>query len=323
MRRLIEIIDRFWFSEAPAERLAILRFTVGGYALYYVGARYDMFMQIAVTDSSLFAPVGVAAFLEQPISLLLFKAIVISTIALNILFLLGWKHRYTGPAFSLLLLFLLCYRNSWQMVYHSQNILALHAIILGFTRAADRLSLDAFFKSRSLGKIEDDRSNGQINKSNFSWQYGWPIMLICAVTVSTYFLAGMAKIEATGFWTWAEGEALRSQVATDGLRKELLGSSASPLIYFLFDHSFLFAVFGIATFIIELGAPIALLNRRLGRIWAVGALMMHLGIFFIMGINFPYHLSGLAFASFFNLERLIPWVRHRSEKWKLREGESV
>ena len=55
----------------------------------------------------------------------------------------------------------------------------------------------------------------------------------------------------------------------------------------------------------ELGAPLALLHRRLGYAWALAAFPMHWGIFVIMGISFKYYLWGVAYASFFPLERLL------------------
>ena len=55
---------------------------------------------------------------------------------------------------------------------------------------------------------------------------------------------------------------------------------------------------------IEVGAPVAFAHPRLSRLWALGAFGMHWGILAIMGIRFRYQLSGLAFAPFFELERI-------------------
>jgi uncharacterized membrane protein len=68
---------------------------------------------------------------------------------------------------------------------------------------------------------------------------------------------------------------------------------------------------GIHTFIVELGAPLALLNRRLGRVWAGLAFLMHWGILFIMEITFRYHLSGILYASFFDVERIPAWLKEQ------------
>src|SRR5207248_5118158 len=59
------------------------------------------------------------------------------------------------------------------------------------------------------------------------------------------------------------------------------------------NQAWLFATMGALTFAVELGAPLALLNKRLGRTWAFMAFLMHWGIVFIMAIEFRYHLSGI------------------------------
>ena len=101
------------------------------------------------------------------------------------------------------------------------------------------------------------------------------------------------------------GEALRDQIAVDALRKELLGASAQPLAFAIYDQIWLFSVAGTGTILLELGAPLALFHKRLSRLWIMGALCMHWGILIVMGIEFRYQLSGLAFLSFFAIENVI------------------
>jgi predicted DCC family thiol-disulfide oxidoreductase YuxK len=83
----------------------------------------------------------------------------------------------------------------------------------------------------------------------------------------------------------------------------------------------LFTVLGFGSLIIELGAPAAMLHKRLGRFWASSAFMMHWGIFFIMGIEFRYQLSGVIFAPFFRVERLATWLQTQKVQ-KLSEAAS-
>ncbi|MGH7454288.1 MAG: hypothetical protein ACRENG_23235, partial [bacterium] len=78
------------------------------------------------------------------------RFLLIATLAANIAFIFGWQHRYTGPLFGGLLLALLCYRNSWSMIYHSDNALVFHALILGVAPAAEAWSLDALQRSRAV-----------------------------------------------------------------------------------------------------------------------------------------------------------------------------
>src|SRR5690606_22491012 len=114
-------------------------------------------------------------------------------------------------------------------------------------------------------------------------RYGWPLRLMAAVCVATYFLAGLAKLELGG-WGWTSGDVLRNYVATDTLRKVLLGSVTSPLAEPLLSAGWLFGALAVFTFVIELGAPLALLHRRLAHAWVAGALAFHYGVLAMMAI---------------------------------------
>jgi hypothetical protein len=137
---------------------------------------------------------------------------------------------------------------------------------------------------------------------------------MCTVTVLTYFLSGAAKVRGPLGWEWVGGEVLRSQIAVDGLRKELLGDGAPPLVFTLYNNVLLFMTMAVGTLAVERGAPVVLLDKRLTRVWAFGAFLMHWGIFFIMGINFRYQLSGVMFAPLFEVERLLGWARSVKER---------
>jgi hypothetical protein len=289
-RRLGRRLDAAWFPEAPATRLALLRILVGGWALLHFAQRWPMLRRVARTDESLFAPVGVVKVLDRPLDPAAFQALLAGTQAANVAFLLGWRHRATGPLFAGSLLSLGSYRNSWSMIYHSDNILILHVLVLGLAPAADTLSVDA---RRVAGP-----------RAGASWRYGWPIQLIKTLTALSYFVAGVAKLKGPLGLRWATGESLRSQVLVDGLRKELMGDGAAPLAFTLYRQLALFRLLAVGSLLLEVGAPLALLDRRLARLWAVNVFLMHWGIYFIMRIKFRYQQSGLVFAPFFDVERL-------------------
>lgn len=292
--------DWIRFDEVPARRLAILRILIGGYTLLYLTRRFSMLSRIATTDAALFEPVGAASWLSEPLPPQLFVDIVVATLAANILFLSGWMYRCASPVFAALFLFVTCYRNSWTMIYHSQCIVVLHVIVLAASPAADAFSVDAYLaKKPSGGKTGPERHDPR------SWHYGWAVWLISVITVMTYFLAGVAKVAGPLGWNWVHGTALRDQIAVDALRKELLGHSVSPLAFDLYHYVGLFTFLGITSLLLEIGAPLVMWNRRLSQVWCVAVWLMHWGIFMVMGIRFRYHLSGIIFASFFPLEKIL------------------
>lgn len=292
MSRIGEALEARWFVEGSAMRLAVLRIVVALAALWYLGPRLTYFSTIAASSPSLFEPVGVIRVLHAPVPVGLFQAIMASMLVLNVAFIVGWRFSVTGPIFAALLVWVLCYRNSWSMIYHNDNLLVIQAVILGLTRSADALSLDALRWRHRVTSPEAPQP------TELHWEYGYPIMLLCAATAVTYVLSGVAKIASPAGLSWGLGDTLRSQVAFDGLRKDLIAKGAEPMAFILYENVGLATILGVGTLVLELGAPLALLNRRLGQLWAFGTFLMHWGIWAIMGITFWYHLSGLSFLPF-------------------------
>jgi hypothetical protein len=298
-------LERFWFVEAPAARLAWARILIGGFACWYLLDRFRSYLAVGTTPPDLFDPVGVMTLLGAPLPFWVWNALLAGAVVASFLFIAGWCYRVTGPLFAVLFLLVLSYRNSWSMIYHSYALLVLHLIVLALAPAADALSLDS---------LRRQEQGGPKPASLVSWEYGWPIRLLCAVTAATYFLAGVAKVAGPLGWSWGYGEALRSQVAMDAFRKELLGSTPSPLAFQIYDQLALFTASGVGTLLIELGAPLALLGRRLAIAWVLAAFAMHWGVWFIMDIDFQYHQLGFAFVPFLPLERIAGGLRYGLER---------
>jgi hypothetical protein len=281
-------------AATPASRLGLVRALVGGYTLYYLAKRRNMFKRVVRTDPELFAPVGPVRVLPKPVPPPVADALNDATLVTSALFALGSGHRVVGKLHSSLLLWTLSYRNSWSMIFHSDNTLVLHTIALGASRSADALSLDAV----ATGAKPEPHP-----------RYGWPLRLMNASSTLAYMMSGVAKIIGPSGWGWMDGGGMRRQVAVDGIRKEVFGGSGAEAGYRLYKHKHLFTGMAVGSLLLEAGAPLALLNRHLGRVWAVSMYGMHLGIRIIMGIKFRYQLSGISFASWFPVERLVNPLR--------------
>jgi hypothetical protein len=267
--------------------LAVLRVLIGGFGLAYVVLRAPNLVSYADFHDSQFAPVGIVNVLGAPLPDVVVRLLVAATAVAGVWFVAGWKYRISGPLFALLLLWVMTYRNSWGQVFHTENILVLHVLILGLAPASDAFSVDARGKT-----VTPDDS-----------RYGWPVRLMCIVTVLTYFIAGETKLRIAGL-DWLTTDTLRNYVAYDNLRKVELGDVHSPLGAELVAHGWLFVPLAVLTMAVELGAPLALLGGRVARAWAALAWGFHAGIFAMMWIIFPYPLLGLAFAPFFAVERI-------------------
>lgn len=279
----------WFFAPAPPERLAVLRILVGTYALVYLAIRSGYLLDLTRLPSSRFEPVGVLAPLTSPPPGAAVVAVLVAAAATGVAFCAGWFFRLTGPAFAALLLVVTTYGNSWGQVFHTENLMVLHAAILAVAPSAVALSADA--RRRAAARPAPDAG------------FGWPVVLMAVVTVLTYVLAGWAKVENGGL-DWAVGDVLRNQVAHDNLRKILLGDTHSPVGARLVAHGWVFPPLAVASLAVELGAPLALLGGRAARLWAGAAWTFHVGVLALMAVFFPYPIFGVAFAPLFAVEEL-------------------
>jgi uncharacterized membrane protein YphA (DoxX/SURF4 family) len=287
---LLRAIDARFYAAAPAERLATLRVLTGAFAVVYLVARGPVLADFRVPPGG-FHPVGVTAWLSAPIAPALAFALYLAALVSGVAFTLGVRFRWTGPAFALLMLWVTTYRNGWGMIFHTDNLLVAHLFVLAQSDAAAGLSVDA--RGRAPLPANHPR-------------FGWPVRLISATTSVVYLLAGIAKLKITGLG-WLDGEVLRNYVAYDAMRKSQIGSVHSAFGAWLVQYAWPFPLLSVFSMLLELSGPVMLLVPWLARVWALGLLGFHVGVLASMLIAFPYPLSGIAFASIFECERLWRW----------------
>lgn len=304
------MIGRWLAPPAPARRLALFRVLVGAFALAYLTVRFPAFWATAtLTDG--FDPVGVLAPLDRPLSAGAVRALVLAAPLLAAAVTVGLWFRVTGPALAAVLTVVLTYRSSWGRLLYFDNLLLLHTLVLAFSPAADDLALrlPPALRRRTLPSGPPGRhlpskfSPGDRSDS----RYGWPLRLCALVTVTTYVLAGVAKLR-TGGLDWLSGDTLAHHVAFSAARLEVLGGTPSPAARLVLSHgTWLLAPAALSTVILELGAPLALWPR-LRTPWVVGLWAFHAAVAATMFVLFPYPLAAVAFAPLYPLERWRwPW----------------
>ena len=309
LSRAVATLERWWFPSAPALRLAAIRVLVTGFGLFWLQLCAVSSFALLRAPVERFEPVGPMSLLTAPAPAAMIVGLWLLAVVAGVLALLGWRFRVTGPLFALSLLGVCTYRNSWGMIFHSENLLVMHALILAVLPASDAWSLDA---RRRRTPVPDSPSPA----------YGWGLMLMTVITTLTYLIAGVAKLRNAGA-PWLGGDVLLAHVAWDNLRKIELGDLHSSLGALLSRFPVAFIPLAWLSMVLELGAPLALLHRRLLRLWALGMWSFHLGVALIMAIVFAYPLSGVAFAPIFAVEeplqRLAARLRERRpERWLAR-----
>ncbi|CAN5874837.1 hypothetical protein BH11MYX2_BH11MYX2_35970 [soil metagenome] len=284
-------ISNWWFAPAPAERLAAIRILVGSFAFLWMTTRLPEFVSVARLAPQNWGPTGVTRLIG-PLSPGVVYGLGIATSVLLGAFVLGIAYRIVAPLAAIGLLISLTHRNSWGMIFHTDNLLVVHMLVLAMAPAGDAFAL--------WKKPDRTPLTG----------YGWWMKLLLAVTVVTYVLAGIAKLRIAGV-AWLDGEQLRNQIAVDNLRKALFGDAIAPLATPFLDHPSGFTAFSVMTIILECGAFVALISQRIGRVWAILAWGFHVGVVALMNIWFPYPLLGLAYLPLFPVERPVGWIVDR------------
>jgi hypothetical protein len=301
-----------WYSPlVPLARLRLLRFAVGTYALVYLLARAAHLNAVVAYPESAYVPVGVVRWLSVPLAPGWVYGLYGASVLAGIGFVLGVGYRVTAPLFAALLLWVTTYRHSFGMIFHTDNLLVLHVLLLALAPAG--------------GPVLQPRNtepSGASSPASVEVAYGWVPRLMACVTAAAYVVAGVAKLQHTGL-AWAAGDALREQIAYDAIRKIELGSLHSPIGPWLLPHGWLFAPLSAFSLATELLAPLALFGTRPAVVWSACAWLFHAGVLALMAIAFPYPLSGVAFLPLFPLERALPFLERAWARLRRRAGGSA
>lgn len=262
-------------------RLELVRSLVVVYSAVWCAVRLPHHLGLVDLPDARWVPVGAFAPLDAPPPDALVVAVLLATIALAVAAATRRAPRVVTPLWAAGLLFTATWASSWGQLFHTENLLVLHAGVLAATAITRRP--DPAFVLRAMA----------------------------IVTAVAYVVAGLAKLRGSG-WAWLAGDVLREQVAFDNLRKAVLGAPTSPLGTALVDLAWPWPALAVATTAVELGAPLALAGRRAAAVWSGAAWLFHVGVLALMAIGFPYQLAGVAFAPLLPVERLrIPRVLRR------------
>jgi len=260
-------------SVVPPRRRRVVHLLVFGYAAVWLTVRTPYVLDTARLPARRFEPIGVWYWLDEPLAFGIVAALLATTLVAVFVATAGRWPRISAPLGAVGTLAVVTYTNCWGQVFHTENLLVLHLLVLAAAALLARPT------------------------------EGWPLQLMAVLTVMTYLLAGWAKLDLAGA-DWLSGDVLRNQVAYDNLRKIRLGDIHSPIGGWLVGIDAVWVPVGVITLLVELGAPLALLGGRIRTTWVAVVWGFHVIILATMAILFPYPLTGVAFVSLFAAERL-------------------
>jgi hypothetical protein len=270
---------RRWFAPVPTRRVTAVRALVFGYAAVWLLVRLPYVSDVTQLPDRRFEPVGVLGWLDTPPprwAMLVCWAVALGACAAAAA---GRWWRVAAPIGAVATLVIATFTSSFGQVFHTEHLLVIH---LGILAAA--------------AVVEPPTPDGETS--------GWPLNLMMAVVVVTYVAAGVAKLRWSGP-SWVSGDVLQHWIAVDNLRKLLVDDLYSPLGGWLSQFGWVWTPIAALTLLVELGAPAALTTGRVRTAWVVAAWSFHVGVFALMAISFPYQLSGIAYAAFLPMERIV------------------
>ncbi|CAN5584246.1 hypothetical protein BH24ACT5_BH24ACT5_07910 [soil metagenome] len=289
MTRVSRLLDRL-MAPMPAGRLAAVRTIVVGYAVVWTVIRTDYWRDSARLSDARWRPIGVVSWFGGPPSVTFVTALAVVAVVTGCVAAMGRAWRLSAPVFAVAFLYLTTFGASWQQIAHTEHLVVLHVLVLACGPSGRGPSATA----------------------------GWTVRVMSLVTVATYVVAGAAKLRFGGGLDWLDGDRLLRLVGHDNLRKRLLGDPYSPIVTHVIEWTGLFTVAAVLAVVVELGAPLALIGRRVRYLWIGLAWAFHIGVLALMAVLFPYPLVGAAFASMLPVEGLAPTLRTAGRSGVLR-----
>lgn len=173
--------------------------------------------------------------------------------------------------------------------YHITNLTFFFLLILAVAPGVDRHTLMTTLKGKNEPILIPE----------------WPRKAMITMIAFAYFGAGYCRVLHD--WRWADGFTLQGYLFEKAIRLEI------PFGLELAQQYWPCVVFSVLTMLLELGYPIVLLFPRFKPLLIVGGLMMHLGIYLSMGINFFFFFA-------YNYFAFIEWPFLRRVFGRVKEG---
>lgn len=256
-----------WFvAEATPRQLTIWRVWAAGVTVVYLVVR----ARAIVNASGTFSGIGVLWWLNNPWPTAWLWALLIAAVVSLSALASGRRVAIAGVVGTGATLLLLTHRSSFGQILWFDIVMVLHLLVLAAAHVP---------RAGSQARAETA---------------GWGIRLAALISAATYVVSGITKLQVSGL-AWVSDGALETHIAFTATRAEVLGATPSPIAASLIDLGITSTPLALFALTLELGAPVALVSRRLAWVWSMLMWSMHVVIAATMFIVFHWPLTGALF----------------------------
>ncbi len=244
-----------------AHQLAFFRIFLGLQIFYSSGSRlFQLSEYVSIKDETKNIFPG---FLNQLIDSTAVPYLQMITMVLGIFLMMGLLTQYILPVLSISFLFLFSFYYARNNAPNAWLYIWFPLLLMNFTRCSDVLSLDKYF--RLIKQQTNILSN----------VYRWPLEVVAAWFAYIYVAAGIAKlIPLYKGWRWLQGGTSQEIMYNRFLDSNYFYLFAKPLFDYT-EHSWIFAILSVASFIIEIFCIMILFTHRFNGLIVALVLGMH------------------------------------------------
>lgn len=270
--------NRYWFPTASPLNLAGARIVTVAAQLFWFFPSLNYHIGLATKNSEFIDPQPIIRLVdailprEMAFSAGSLTAIYWMTAIAGVTALIGFFTRTSLFLLALGVWFFVSHGYSYADVHHPQALFAIFLMILPFSPAGERLSIDALLRRRT-GAAGRETSETVM----------WPLKLLQVLLALTYFSTGITKLISGGL-AWMNGYTLQRYVFSDAISGDL------PLGIWLAQHHTLCVILSVLTILFEVFYFVSILVPRAAPLFFIGAIFFHLGLYATSGHPFFPHM---------------------------------
>jgi Vitamin K-dependent gamma-carboxylase len=278
VRRWIDRWNTYWFPESSTLSLAVIRIIAVGAQLFWFFP--PLHNQITLLEKNthfiqpqmlirIVAAIVPRELLFTPSAFTIFYWLVV---AAGFAALIGLCTRISLFVFALGVWIIIAHWYSYGDFHHESAVFCIFLLLLAFTPAGYRLSIDALIRRRWKRPTPATVATAI-----------WPLKVAHVLLALTYFTAGIAKV-IVGGTQWVNGYTLQNYVFSDAI------SRGFPFGIWLAQQHTLSIALSVFTLFLELFFFLSLVFPRTAPFFFLGAFGFHIGLYMAAGHDFFSHM---------------------------------